>query len=410
MRIWRKCVFDWDGIVVYDESEWQEYDGPLAEAKGGSSTTTVDPPTEEETALTVKQTELAQFQLEELRRQTDLQAAEQERLAPLIDQLEELQPLQLDLAKQDLTRALELGPIQDELLQLELENIKRGGAATPTQIELIGQATELGIEAGESDIAKFQKDATERIAQELAPALGLRPTDTPVIDRASRIAEEAVRQQGQLVTGLRQAEATAKLNFPLAAQQLQSAQTQFQQNLAQSTQEFQGQLRNNAFLNRLRLSEGPQRFGLGLATGVSVPSLGRSAQGSTTRTSGGGLGLSGIGSILSGVGAIGGLFSSRELKRDPEGMGLSNPRSIDHEETLTEVEKLPVERWRYKEGLGLGDRDHLGPYAQDVKESFGVGDGETISVIDAIGIGLSATKGLAERVHKIEHGIGLAGA
>ncbi len=427
MRIWSKCVFDWSGIVAYDESEWEEWDGSIAEAKGGgSSTTTVDPPTAEETALTVKQTELAEFQLVELQKQTELQAAEQERLAPLIAQLEELQPLQLDLAKQELTRALELGPVEDELLQLELENIRRGGAASPQQLELIGEATEQGIALGESDIAKFQKDATERIAQELAPALGLRPTDTPVQDRAARIAEEAVRQQGQLVRGLRQGEATAKLNFPLAAQQLQSAQTQFQQNLANSTQEFQGQLRNNAFLNRLRLSESTQQLGLGLATGFT-PNIGAGnfQRGSTTRTSGGGgVTLGGIGSVLSGIGAVGGLFSSRELKEDPKGIGLSGAnelqegsdgiyrpaRQIDHEETLSEVEKLPVERWRYKEGLGLGGQDHLGPYAQDVKEGFGVGDGETISIIDAIGIGLSATKGLAKKVNRIERGIGLAGA
>ena len=419
MRIWVKCVWDFDGNVIEDESRWEEYDGAVAEAKGGSSTTTVDPPTEEETALTVKQTELAEFQLVELRRQVDLQEAEQERLEPLIQQLEELQPLQFELAQQDLQRALELGPIQDELLQLELENIKRGGAATPEQEQLIGQATELGIERGESDIAKFQKDATERIAQELAPALGLRPTDTPVLDRAARIAEEAVRQQGQLVTGLRQAEATAKLNFPLATQQLQSAQVQFQQQLAEATSQFQGQLRNTAFLNRLRLSEAPQQFGIGLVGGVNVPGLGRARQGSRTVTSGGGFGLSGIGSILSGVGGIIGAFggSSREFKRDPKGIGLSKEpeegspaRQIDHEKVLTKVENLPVERWRYKEEMGLGDRDHIGTYAEDFTEAFGVGDGETINYLDAIGIGLSATKGLAARVHKIEHGIGLAGA
>ena len=426
MRIWVKCVWDFSGNIIEAESQWEEYDGPVAEAKGGSSTTTVDPPTAEETALTVKQTELAEFQLVELRRQVDLQEAEQERLEPLLQQLEELQPLQFELAQQDLQRALELGPIQDELLQLELENIKRGGAATPEQEQLIGQATELGIERGESDIAKFQKDATERIAQELAPALGLRPTDTPVLDRAARIAEEAVRQQGQLVTGLRQAEATAKLNFPLAAQQLQSSQTQFQQQLAEATSQFQGQLRNSAFLNRLRLSEAPQQFGIGLVGGISVPGLGRSLQGSTKRTSGG-IGLSGIGGILSGVGNIIGAFrSSRELKRDPEGIGLSSKpeeleegedgiyrpvnskRQIDHEETLARVERLPVERWRYKEGLGLATGDHIGGYADNFRDSFGIGDGETINIIDAIGIGLSATKGLAARVRHLEHGIGLA--
>ena len=384
---------------------------------GGSSTTTVDPPTEEETALTVAQTELAQFQLEALNRANELQLAEQERLEPLLQQIEELFPLQFELAQQDLQRALEFGPVQDELLQLELDAIRRGGAASPRQLELIGQATEFGIEAGESDIAKFQQDATERLAQELAGSLGLRPTDTPIVDRAGRIGEEAVRQQGQLVSGLRQAEATAKLNFPLAAQQVQSAQIQFQQQLSEAKSQFQGQLRNSAFLNRLRLSEQPQRFGLGLATGISVPGLGRSRQGGTTVTSGGG-GI-GIGSLLSFGGNVIGAFgrSSREVKRDPRGIGLSKEpkegrpaRQIDHEETLSKVEKLPVERWRYKEGLGLGDRDHIGVYAEDFTEEFGVGDGETINYLDAIGIGLSATKGLAERVHKIEHGIGLAGA
>ncbi|MEE8607223.1 MAG: tail fiber domain-containing protein [Nitrospiraceae bacterium] len=504
MRIWVKCVWDFDGNIIEDESRREDYAGPIAEAKGGStSTTTVDPPTAEETALTVKQTELAEFQLTELRRQTELQIDQQDQLdlfLPVLLEQQGLRAIRADAGGQapnpeftkiqDAISKLETSPpeasvdlsglfsgggallfeasgvqsqltdelnalltgassaeqleilqgrlantpefisgtageiigfeqflterqqfqqdTEDELLRLELENIKRGGAATPEQLELIGQATELGIQSGESDIAKFQSDATERIAQELAPALGLRPTDTPVLDRAGRVAEEAVRQQGQLVTGLRQAEATASLNFPLAAQQLQSSQTQFQQQLAQATSQFQSQLRNSAFLNRLRLSEAPQQFGLGLATGVSVPGLGRAPSGSRTVTSGGG-GI-GIGSLLSFGGSVIGAFSSRELKRDPEGIGLSSPRQIDHEETLAKVEKLPVERWRYKEGLGLGDRDHLGPYAQDVEESFGIGDGETINYLDAIGIGLSATKGLAERVHKIEHGIGLAGA
>ncbi len=413
MRVWTKCVWDFNGNIIEDESRWYEYEGPLAEATGGGgkSTTTVDPPTAEETALTVKQTELAQFQLDELRRQTDLQAAEQERLEPLLAQLEELQPLQLDLAKQDLTRALELGPIQDELLQLELENIKRGGAATPTQIELIGQATELGIEAGESDIARFQQEATERIAQELAPALGLRPTDTPVIDRASRIAEEAVRQQGQLVTGLRQAEATAKLNFPLAAQQLQSSQTQFQQQLAEATSQFQGQLRNTAFLNRLRLSEQPQRFGLGLATGVSVPSLGRAPSGSRTVTSGGG-GI-GIGSLLSFGGSVIGAFSSREFKEDPKPEDkVLNLRRVDHEKTLEAVERLPVERWKYKSEFE-DENEHLGAYAEDVHETFKVGNTWMIHPADAGGIGLSGLKGLAMKVRRLEkradEGLGLAG-
>ena len=386
---------------------------------GGGSKTVVQPskPTPEETEFTKKQIELAEFQLTELRRQSELQIAERERLEPFIAELEELAPLQADFARQQLERAERLGPIEEELLNLELERIRRGGGATEEEQALIDEAARRAIEQGESDIGRFQSETTERLREELAGSLGLRPTDTPIQDRAARIASEATRQQGQLVSGVRQAQATAGLNFPLARQQLESAQTQFQQQLSQATGQFQQQLQQAAVLNRLRLFQAPQQLGLGLATGLPFPSP-SFPRGQTSTTSSG-IGLSGIGSILSGIGAIGsipGLFSSREFKEDPKGIGLSKPeeleegedgvyhpaRQINHEETLTKVERLPVERWRYKEGLGLGDRDHLGPYAQDVKSIFGLGDDEIIHTVDAIGIGLSATKGLAKRVERLE--------
>lgn len=41
MRVWTKLVMDWDGTVHEDESEWYEYDGPVAEMKGGGNPTTV---------------------------------------------------------------------------------------------------------------------------------------------------------------------------------------------------------------------------------------------------------------------------------------------------------------------------------------------------------------------------------
>jgi len=422
-------VWDSDGRLIEEESSWIEYDGPVAECKGGSRTTVMpSKPSPEETELTKRQIQLAEFQLEELRAQRELQTAERERLEPFIAELEKLAPLQADFARQQLERAGRLGPIEEELLNLELERIRRGGAATEEEQALIDEAAARAIEQGESDIGRFQSEITERIAQELAPGLGLRPTDTPIQDRAGRIAAEATRQQGQLVSGVRQAQATAGLNFPLARQQLESAQTQFQQQLSQATGQFQQQLQQAALLNRLRLSQAPQQLGLGLATGLPFPSP-SFPRGSTTTTSGGGANLGGIGSLLSGLGAFGGLFgkgavfSSHEFKEDPKGIGLSkpeelekgedgvyrpvglgliNPRHVDHEETLAKVEKLPVERWKYKEGLGLGDRDHLGPYAQDVKSMFRLGDGETIHVVDAIGIGLSATKGLAKRVERLE--------
>ena len=353
-------------------------------------------PTEAETQLTLRQVELAEFQLEELRLQREFQTAERERLEPLVSQFEELLPLQATFQREELERARRLAPVSEELFQLELERIRRGGGATPEEQALIDEAARRAIEQGESDIARFQSETTERIAQELAPGLGLRPTDTPIQDRAARVASEATRQQGQLVSGVRQAQATAGLNFPLASQQLQAARTQFQQQLSQATSQFQDQLRQASVLNRLRLSGQPQQLGLGLATGFAFPSP--APRGNVSRTSG----SSSIGPILSGVGAIfSGLRSSRVVKRDPERRD-TGMRDITHEATLEKVVKLPVERWRYKEGLGLDNQDHVGVYAEDFTEAFDLGDSKTINLLDVSGIGLSATKGLAMKVKKLE--------
>ncbi len=59
--------------------------------------------------------------------------------------------------------------------------------------------------------------------------------------------------------------------------------------------------------------------------------------------------------------------------------------------------------WRYKEGLGLAsEKRHVGPFAEDFKESFGLGDGKTIDMVDTAGILLASVKGLAKKVKKLE--------
>ena len=160
-------------------------------------------------------------------------------------------------------------------------------------------------------------------------------------------------------------------------------------------------------------------LGLNLATGVNVGGFPGFQRGQTTTTSG--FGLSGIGSVLSGIGAAGGLFatggvfgpaaaaplalgSSRDFKED---FGLA-----DEEQVLEDVKKLPIKTWKYKHGLGLGEDRHIGPMAEDFTETLGLGDptGKTIPVVDAIGIGLAATKGLALKVERIERGLGLTAA
>ena len=68
---------------------------------------------------------------------------------------------------------------------------------------------------------------------------------------------------------------------------------------------------------------------------------------------------------------------------------------------LAAVEMLPVERWKYKKGVA-DEGEHIGPYAEDFRELFGIGDGETINVIDALGVCLKAIQELSAKVNDLE--------
>lgn len=79
-------------------------------------------------------------------------------------------------------------------------------------------------------------------------------------------------------------------------------------------------------------------------------------------------------------------------------------RPINHGETLDKVKGTTVEAWKYKDGEGDGG-EHVGPYAEDVREKFGdkaAPGGKAIDVISMMGITLSAVKGLAKQVDKID--------
>lgn len=307
MKIHTKVVIDMKSGAV-ESDDWYEYDGPVARCGfigdlfggGGDQTTVVtSTPTAQEIELQEQAIRLAEQQIQIIQDQV---ASNQEQFATF-QPLLEAQVAELERQGE---RSRELEPVTDELLQLELENIRRGGAASPEQIRLIEGASAEALASGESDIAKFQTDALGRLREELAGSLGLRPTDTPVLDRGARITEESVRQQGQLARNLAESRFTSQLNFPLGASQLQSAQTQFQQGLAQSVQQFQAQLRDAAFSNRLRLASTQGGLGVALAQASSPFQTGSSNFTQTTSGGGGGFGsaLGGIGGLLTGLGAI----------------------------------------------------------------------------------------------------------
>lgn len=108
------------------------------------------------------------------------------------------------------------------------------------------------------------------------------------------------------------------------------------------------------------------------------------------------------------LGAIGGLVgmgagiamrsSSKKVK--------TNKHPIEGE-VLERLEDVPVERWRYKEGVeDSGVREHVGPYAEDFTKAFGTGDGKSIDLMDAVGVSMAATKELARKVAALEQKLG----
>lgn len=99
----------------------------------------------------------------------------------------------------------------------------------------------------------------------------------------------------------------------------------------------------------------------------------------------GGSGGSGGGSALGSAIGAAAAASSREIKENGE--------PVDAAAILDAVRALPVEFWNY---IG-DDRRRIGPYAEDFKDMFGVGDGETLDYLDTLGVLFAAVKALAER-------------
>lgn len=226
--------------------------------------------------------------------------------------------------KAEFERAQRLGPIQDELLQMQLDDLRRGGAATPEQEARIKAAADAGIEAGSADIDASTGRGIGLIADELANARGLRLSDSPIKGEAAFLAREGEIQKGSLVKNLRAGEAAARLNFPLAAQQIQSGINLNQQSITAAAAQFNADLRQRAYQNRLALTGQTSQSGIGLAS-IQGGGIRNDQPFSSTTSSKQGIGLAGIGALASGVGALAPFFktagaaavaSDRRLKHD----------------------------------------------------------------------------------------------
>ncbi|HUG74503.1 MAG TPA: tail fiber domain-containing protein [Acidimicrobiia bacterium] len=74
--------------------------------------------------------------------------------------------------------------------------------------------------------------------------------------------------------------------------------------------------------------------------------------------------------------------------------------AVDPAEVLAKLADLPVASWRYKTEDETAR--HIGPFAEDFQRLFELGDGETISMVDAQGVAFAAIQGLAQRLAEKE--------
>jgi hypothetical protein len=77
----------------------------------------------------------------------------------------------------------------------------------------------------------------------------------------------------------------------------------------------------------------------------------------------------------------------------------TNVASVNPRDILDRVARLPIGTWNYR------SQDetvrHIGPMAQDFRESFGLGeDDRHISAVDADGVALAAIQGLNQRLEE----------
>ena len=148
--------------------------------------------------------------------------AESDRLAPLRAELQQIQLDRLRAGPGGVGEPIDLGGPIETGGPIDLGGaIDLGGPipleATPEQIRLIDEAIDAQIALGGSDIETATRRGLELLREELAPSLGLRSTDTPILDRGGRVVEEGLRQFSQLSRDARATGAEQRLNFPLQA-------------------------------------------------------------------------------------------------------------------------------------------------------------------------------------------------
>lgn len=110
-------------------------------------------------------------------------------------------------------------------------------------------------------------------------------------------------------------------------------------------------------------------------------------------------GQQGMSGIMGAIGTIAGAYGPQLLALSTK-KAKTDKQALEDGAALGAVRKMPVETWRYKDGMGDGAA-HVGPYAEDFSKATGSGTGQTINLIDAIGVTMGAVQDLDRKIDKM---------
>lgn len=372
MRVYSRIVLDPSGNII--ESDHYDYSGPVSEAKGGGGTTVVQAPQQspEELALLREQTAL-------LREQRDV-ASEQLRvnnlLAPITFGSLGVKPIyevEGDPNSRIVGFEQEFDPLQEKSQELEGALIERALKASRGEADVSPGLIE--------EIDQKEADLRETLRRQLGgdfetssagiEALSKFDTSKQTILDAARRGELTLSEQ---LLQSRQAFNQSEQLTPLQALNLTSAQFGPGQQFGQISQGFNSPI--SAFVNQRNAQ---------LQASIATAQLNKKSGGASL-----------AGPLIGAAGAMGAAaitaMSSRAYKH--------GNRELDHDKVLALLNTIPVEAWKYK-----GDEaTHIGTYAEDFNETFGLSGGDAIYLLDAVGVLMSAVQALTKKVEELENG------
>jgi len=208
----------------------------------------------------------------------------------------------------------------------------------------------------------------------------------------------------RLLASLNQQESEFGRNFGLAQDQFGLAQDQF--GLAEGQADFANlmsllgygadvtNINNNALNNDRGFASGMVGGFMPGANFVPINAggaFGTSANAQANAANAVNAGRNGLFGALGGIGSAAIGASDRNIKTDI--------KSVDNDQILEQVRKVPVSRWKYK-----GDSvEHIGPMAQDFGENItGDKNAKFYHMIDAIGTLMASVQALADRIDSME--------